>query len=79
MILDIRKIGNAKGIIIPKNILSQCGFSEKVKIEIVGDQLILKQANDLREGWESAFEKASVDDASVENVINHFDNEEWTW
>lgn len=79
MILDIRKIGNAKGVIIPKNILLQCGFGEKVSTEVVDNQLILKKAGHPREGWDCAFEDASVENVLTEGIANQFDDEEWTW
>jgi antitoxin component of MazEF toxin-antitoxin module len=45
MIVNIRKIGNSKGIIIPKNLLQDIGFPESVDITLVDDGLLLCGVN----------------------------------
>lgn len=45
MIVNIRKIGNSKGIIIPKNMLQDIGFPESVDITLVDDGILLRGAN----------------------------------
>lgn len=42
----IRKIGQSKGLIIPKNCLDTLGFEEgtPVTIRVIGDELVIKRA-----------------------------------
>ena len=54
------KIGNSKGVRLPKALLLQTGMTERVEIEARGHSIILKPAKDLRGGWESSFAKGAV-------------------
>lgn len=45
MIVNIRKIGNSKGIIIPKNLLQDMGSPESVDITLVDAGLLLSGAD----------------------------------
>lgn len=45
MIVNIRKIGNSKGIIIPKNLLQDIGFPESVDITLVDNGILLRGVN----------------------------------
>ena len=85
MILDIVKIGNSKGVRLPKALLDGI-TANKVVAERKGDSIILKPCNP-REGWVEQIKKAQAeeqnktdDDLSMlENITNEFDDEEWTW
>ena len=85
MILDIVKIGNSKGVRLPKALLDGI-TSNKVVAERKGDSIILKPSNP-REGWVEQIKKVLAeeqnktdDDLSMlENITNEFDDEEWTW
>jgi len=53
----IVKIGNSRGIRIPKPLIEQTGFGEEVEIKVDGNRLIIVPAGRLRSGWATAFEK----------------------
>lgn len=81
---EIIKIGNSKGVRIPKAILEQCGFNGTVNMQVEGDKLILsKPARKPREGWAEAARICHEfgDDKLIwpEDMINEFDKTEWTW
>jgi len=86
MKLKIVKIGNSKGIRIPKALLRQTGIDEEVNLEVEDNQIILKAINSsVRVGWESAFAKMNsnhddklIDQSSLDNQSS-FDNDEWEW
>lgn len=80
----ITNIGNSKGIIIPKKILEQCGFEEKVNLEVKDNSLVISSpVNNLRQGWEKAFIEVGVsqeDELLMGEYLEHkWDEEEWTW
>lgn len=85
MILDIVKIGNSKGVRLPKALLDGI-TANKVEAERKGDSIILRPSNP-REGWveqikkvQAEMENKTDDDLSMlENITNEFDDEEWTW
>jgi antitoxin MazE len=54
---SIIQIGNSQGIRIPKPILEQCGFKERVELEVQSDQLIIRPIREVRQSWAKAFEE----------------------
>ena len=45
MIVKIRKVGNSKGVIIPKNLIEEIGFPESVDMTLVDDGILLSGVN----------------------------------
>ena len=79
------KIGNSKGIRIPRHILEESGLENEVEIEVKDNKIILKPASKMREDWDSAFEKMAEnkDDILLDkeslNSNNSWGKEEWIW
>ena len=80
---EIVRIGNSRGIRIPKPIIEQCGFGESVELCVEKDRLIVSPKRALRAGWEEAFRAAdssAKDELLLEDVgPNEFDRKEWKW
>ena len=80
---DLQRIGNSKGIVIPKAILDKCGFDRQVDMRVEGNKLILTPVGRAREGWSEAFERAvkAAPDAPLlpGDLSEQWDSEEWTW
>jgi antitoxin MazE len=82
MKVDIIRIGNSRGIRIPKSVFEQCGFSDAVDREVQGTDLILHNPRKPRQGWEEAFAAASKQGKDIpldREVPTKFDLEEWEW
>jgi len=78
------KIGNSKGIRIPKPLLEQTGIINDVELEIENNQIVIRPVSSPRAGWENAFRAMAEkgDDALVigdENISHAWDEEEWQW
>jgi len=80
---DLQRIGNSKGVVIPKAILDKCGFDRQVEMRVEGNKLILSPARNVREGWSKAFERAAQAGPAETLLPDHlnaqWDGEEWTW
>ncbi|MGC2109305.1 MAG: AbrB/MazE/SpoVT family DNA-binding domain-containing protein [Candidatus Korobacteraceae bacterium] len=78
---ELVRIGNSRGIRIPKPIIEQCGFEEAVELRVEGNSLILSSPQKPRLGWREAFRTAGASprDEILLDVSNEFDREEWTW
>ncbi len=79
------KIGNSKGVRIPRHMLEQSGLKSEVEIEVKDKTIILKPTSKIREDWDNAFQKMSennddilLDQEYLENSTS-WDNEEWEW
>ncbi len=57
LITNIIRIGDSSAIIIPKIVIEQCGFNDKVKLQVKDRELIITPARKPREGWAEAFKK----------------------
>ena len=85
--LDMRtelvRIGNSRGIRIPKPIIEQCGFGETVEVRVERDCLIVSPERRPRQGWSDTFGAsgpAVADEFMLEAAgSNDFDSEEWKW
>jgi len=49
------KIGNSRGIRIPRALLEQAGLCNEVEMTFEGDKLIIHSSHHPRQGWEEHF------------------------
>ena len=80
----IIKIGNSRGIRIPKPIFEHCCFGDEVELEVENDRLIVRSRSKPRANWEAAFREMSkkrddVLESEVETMSNDWDATEWEW
>ena len=81
---NIIKIGNTRGIRIPKVLLEQTGMTEHVEIEARAHQLVLRPIiKATRQGWDEKFQQManSKDDQLLDEAVStsQWDEEEWQW
>ena len=77
----IVKIGNSQGLRIPKTLLEQSGINSEVEIEVQGNHLIIRPVEQVRKGWEKAFQKMNVNGDDKLLITDMFENEnleEWS-
>ena len=80
--LQIRQIGNSRGVVIPKAILEQVGFDDQADLVIEGDKLVLsKPKKNPREGWaeDSIVIAAAGEDGLVLGDFMNEGDEDWVW
>ena len=81
----IVKIGNSKGLIIPKKLLSTFGEARQVDIQVKDGGLLITPLTEskARSNWEQLFNDAIAKGFTPENDVidieNDFDKKEWTW
>lgn len=51
MRVALHRIGNSRGVILPKSLLAQLGVASEVDMEITNDSVILRKPRRPREGW----------------------------
>lgn len=80
---ELVRIGNSRGIRIPKPIIEQCGLGETVEVRVESHRLIISPARQPRQGWSDAFRAsgpAGQDELMLEvTEPNEFDHQEWRW
>jgi antitoxin MazE len=80
----IIKMGNSKGVRIPKPILEQLALGEEVELLVQGDQLVIRPGKRPRNGWEEQLKRMAErgDDRllDAETVSStKWDQDEWEW
>ena len=79
MELQVVQIGNSKGIRIPKSLLKQYNFKEKVVVDLREEGLLIKPKK-VRDGWAESFKEMAEngdDQLILGDFKNIFDDEEW--
>ena len=87
MLVSIVKIGNSRGIRIPKPLLEQAGIADAAELTIEAGRLVIAPARLApRAGWAEKLDRLRVakgDDvetfADLQTLSNDFDENEWTW
>ncbi|HET7273824.1 MAG TPA: AbrB/MazE/SpoVT family DNA-binding domain-containing protein [Longimicrobiaceae bacterium] len=61
------RIGNSKGIRLPKLLLQESGLDEEVELEVEDGQIIIRSPERPRAGWPAAFREMARngDDALI--------------
>ena len=76
------RIGNSRGIRIPKVWVQQLGLGEEVELAVQDDRLVVRPARRPREGWQEAFRTMAVhrDDRLLDAPLpTKWDKKEWRW
>ena len=78
---SIIRIGNSRGIRLPKPLIDQCGFKDEVEVEVRNHELVLRPVRTSREKWEEAFMSmaAQGDDRLLDTPASAWDEDEWEW
>lgn len=79
---SIVRIGNSRGLRIPKALLEQLGIGDSVDLTVEAGRLVVRPLRYPREGWaaEAATMAAHGDDQLLDPEIpTDFDRDEWEW
>lgn len=78
----IVRIGNSRGIRIPKTLLEEAELPEDVELRAEPGRLVIEASHGPRAGWAVAAKRmrARADDRLLdEPTPTRFDREEWEW
>ncbi len=85
MITKVVKIGNSRGIRLPKSVIEQSGIKETVELKIQDSRIIITPVSERRKNWDFAFKEMhqNKDDVLLDNEElsnrSSWDDKEWTW
>jgi antitoxin MazE len=78
----IVRIGNSRGIRVPKLLLDEAGLPEEVELRAEPGRLIVRAASRPRAGWESkarSMHRRGDDALGDEAISTQFDRTDWRW
>jgi antitoxin MazE len=79
---NIVRIGNSRGLRIPKTLLEQCGIRDAVELSVEDGRLTVRPVHAVREGWAEAaraMAERGEDRLLDPETPTAFDETEWEW
>lgn len=78
----IVRIGNSRGVRLPKTLIEQAGLPEEVELLAEPGRIVVKAVRQPRAGWAEAAQRMHQrgEDRLVDApTLTRFDEEEWVW
>lgn len=78
----IVRVGNSRGIRIPKPLIEEAGLGERVVLRVVEGGLLIEPREEVRPGWaDAARQGREHSEAGSEDrwPQTRFDSSEWEW
>jgi antitoxin MazE len=82
MLTAIRRMGNSRGILIPKPLLKQAGLEAEAEILLEGNTLVIRRPKGApRSGWAEASREIAArgEDALVMPEFTNEADADWLW
>ena len=76
------KIGNSRGVRLPKALLEQAELGEEVELRAERGRIVIRAVQRPRAGWEEAalrMHERAEDRLLDKEMPTRFDQEEWEW
>jgi antitoxin MazE len=76
------RIGNSRGVRLPKAIIAQAGLTEEVELGVRDGAVIIARATSARSGWADAarqMRQRNEDRLLEAPTPTRFDEKEWQW
>lgn len=76
------RIGNSRGVRLPKTIIAQAGLTEEVELEVRDGAVVIARATSERAGWAAA--ASQIRHRDEDRLLDtptptRFDEKEWEW
>ena len=82
MKVKIVRIGNSKGLRLPKPVIDQVGLAEEAELEVRDGEIVISPPKQARVGWAAAAQALAnrhEDELLDRQVPTRFDKQEWEW
>ncbi len=76
------RIGNSRGLRLPKALIEQADLGEEVDLQVKDDSIVISRSGAPRRGWAEAAKTlvaSGEDELLDEPVLTRFDREDWEW
>lgn len=76
------KIGNSKGLRLPKSIIEQVGIEDEVVLEASRGSIVIRPARSARANWGAAFQAMALhghDKLLLPESETTWERDEWQW
>ena len=75
------RIGNSRGVRIPKPLIEEAGLSDEVDVRVRAGTIVITPSGTARSGWAEAARELRDrgEDRVLQTPRTRFDEEEWEW
>ncbi|MGB6063201.1 MAG: AbrB/MazE/SpoVT family DNA-binding domain-containing protein, partial [Desulfomonilaceae bacterium] len=76
------RIGNSRGIRLPKPLIEEVGLTDEVELKVQDGAIVIEPAATLRSGWAAAAKRMhECDDDQLLDppTATNFDEKDWEW
>lgn len=76
------RIGNSRGIRLPKPLIEEAGLTDEVELRVRAGTIVIAPSTGARAGWDEAAARLASrgHDVLLDGAAaSRFDAEEWTW
>jgi len=76
------RIGNSRGVRLPKPMIEEAGLADEVELRVVDGAVLITSTARPRSGWAEAARRlrdSGADQLLDEPTSTRFDEEEWQW
>jgi antitoxin MazE len=75
------RIGNSRGVRLPKAVIEQVGLGDDVELSVEGRRVILTPARSARSGWAEAAARLNAESPGLldPEARTRFEDDEWRW
>ena len=76
------RIGNSRGVRLPKLMIDEAGLADQVELRVREGAIIISPASGPRDGWAKAAKqlRQGQEDRLVDDLTpTRFDDDEWQW
>jgi len=75
------RIGNSRGVRLPKAVIDQVGLHEDIELHVENDRVVITAARPPRTGWEDAARRLAAEGSGLLDAPSptRFDEDEWRW
>ncbi len=74
------RIGNSRGVRLPKAFIEQVGLDGEIEIQVEAERIVISPASRSRAGWAEAASAAAASSKLLDPATpTRFDEDEWQW
>lgn len=76
------RIGNSRGVRLPKSFIEEAGLRDEIDLQIVDSGIVIRPVSTPRAGWGEAARSLGQrgEDGLLDEVsLSDFDDSEWVW
>ncbi len=61
------RIGNSRGVRLPKTLIEEAGLTDELEIEVIAGAVVIRSAHEPRQGWAEAAEACAHEGEDLED------------